>query len=81
LYNPVYYYKDNILRGTIIITGKTLASFNFFGAQKATVHIDIALNEGRVTSLVLFGIYKLSEKYFESKNYDGRKIIDPCVTL
>jgi hypothetical protein len=45
------------------------------------VHKDIALNEGKVISLALFGTYKVSEKYFESKNYDGRKIIGPCVIL
>ena len=63
------------------MTGTTLASVKFFVAQKATVHKDIALNEGRVISLALFGTYKISEKYLESKNYDGRKIIGPCVIL
>jgi hypothetical protein len=63
------------------MTGITLASVKLFVAQKTTVHKDIALNEGRILSLALFGIYKVSEKYFESKNYDGRKIIGPCAIL
>jgi hypothetical protein len=39
------------------MTGTTLASVKFLVTQKATVHKDIALNEGRVISLALFGIY------------------------
>jgi hypothetical protein len=63
------------------MTGKTLASVKDFVAQKATVHKEIALNEGRFISLALFGIYKISEKYFKCKDYEGRKIIGPCVIL
>jgi len=61
------------------MTEITLAGVKFFVSQNVIVHNDIALNEGSVISLALFGIYKVSEKYFKYKNYDGRKIIGPCV--
>jgi hypothetical protein len=63
------------------MTRTILASVKTVVAQKATVHKDIALNEGIVLSLEFFGVYKISEKYFKSKNYDGRKITGPCVIL
>jgi len=49
------------------MTGTTLASAKFFVSQKATVHKDIALNEGRVMSLELFSL--LHRAYCESLKY------------
>jgi hypothetical protein len=65
------------------MTGVVLASVKTVVAQKATVHKDIALNEGIVISLAFLtvGLYKVSETYFKSKTYDGRKITGPCVIL
>jgi hypothetical protein len=53
------------------MTGTTLASVKLFVAQKTTVRKDIALNEGIILSLALFGIYKYT-KY--PKNISNLKI-------